>query len=342
VADTNPPNASLVTPTNCTFTITMSTAAPFNPVKVWTNSGINGNWSTAGNWTPSGAPGSSNDVKFFDPGAVGTPGTVDNTMDISFAVGSLTYGQSNNFHTTQIAGGTTLTILGTNGLAAGTGTDNGDSFTTVNTIKGANGTLIVSNGNANISVGQSHPTTGTTVAQSQATLDLSGVDTLTATVSRVLVGADVSIKGASGVLNLARTNKITAAGSTAPQIDVGDNSQPQGSPAIPSILLLGQTNAFFADSISVGRGKTDGNGSSMLFNSSFANPVAYFRGTNGTGSRVGTWTIGDGFGSRNNFPNDCHGSNDFSLGTINALVSTIFVGKGASTDNGAGANVTGT
>lgn len=342
VADTNPPNASLVTPTNCTFTITMSTAAPFNPVKVWTNGGINGNWSTSGNWTPSGAPGSSNDVKFFDPGAVGTPGTVDNTMDVNFSLGSLTYGQSNNFHTTQIAAGTTLSILGTNGLAAGTGTDNGDSFTTMNTIKGVGGTLVVSNSSANISVGQSHPTTGTAVAQSQATLDVSGLDTFSATVARVLVGADVVIKGASGILDLAKTNKISTSGSTAPQIDVGDNSQSQGSPAIPSILLLGQTNAFFADSISVGRGKTDGAGSSMLFNSSFANPVAYFRGTNGTGSRVGTWTIGDGFGSRNNFPNDCHGSNDFSLGTINALVSTMFVGKGASADNGSGANVTGT
>src|SRR5204862_5468076 len=54
------------------------------------------------------------------------------------------------------------------------------------------------------------------------------------------------------------------------------------------------------------------------------------------------WSIGDGFGSRVNFPNDCHGTIDFSLGTINALVDTMFVGKGASDAIANGANVTGT
>ncbi len=113
------------------------------------------------------------------------------------------------------------------------------------------------------------------------------------------MGADLSIKGASGVLNLAKTNTITVTpGSAAPQIDVGDNTQPQGSAGIPSILLLGKTNGIFADSIAVGRGKTDNTGSSMGFNSSFTSPTAYFRGTNGSASRVGTWSIGDAYGSK--------------------------------------------
>src|SRR5205814_5050527 len=137
--------------------------------------------------------------------------------------------------TTLIAAGKTLTVGGnTVGLNAGTGTDNGDTQITTNTIKGAGGALLVTNTSANVFVGQSHPTTGTTVSDAQAALDLSGLDTFTATVSRLLVGVDVSIKGSSGVLNLAKTNKITATvGSPAPQIDVGDNSLPQSSPAVP-------------------------------------------------------------------------------------------------------------
>ncbi|MBW8863540.1 MAG: autotransporter-associated beta strand repeat-containing protein [Verrucomicrobia bacterium] len=163
-----------------------------------------------------------------------------------------------------------------------------------------------------------------------------------ATVSRVIVGADISIKGASGVLNLAKTNTITiAAGSAAPQIDVGDNTLPQGSAGVPSVLLLGKTNGIFADSIGVGRGKTDNTGSSMSFNGVFASPTAYFRGTNGSASRVGTWSIGDAYGSKITSYVSSVGTCDFSLGTVDALVGTMYVGKGADSNIGAGANITG-
>jgi fibronectin-binding autotransporter adhesin len=76
----------------------------------------------------------------------------------------------------------------------------------------------------------------------------------------------------------------------------------------------------------------------MLFNSSFVNPSAYFRGTNGASSRVGTWTIGDGYGTHTSFAS---ATNDFSLGTVNALVNTMYVGKGASTTFGSGASALG-
>jgi hypothetical protein len=70
-----------------------------------------------------------------------------------------------------------------------------------------------------------------------------------------------------------------------PQVDVGDNSQAAGSPTIPSVLRLGQTNTVFADSVAVGRGKTDNTGASMVFNSAFSSPTALFRGSNGIFSR---------------------------------------------------------
>jgi hypothetical protein len=303
IGNTNPPTPvnPNVTPVTNTFTVTMATAAPFNPVKVWT-AGVNGNWSNPGNWSPSGAPGSSNDVQFSDLGLVGSAGTVDNTVDAAFTLGSLTYGQTNNYHTTLINPGLTLTVTGTNGLAAGTGTAAGDGLVPFTTVKGPGAALVVSNASANVNVDQSQPISGTANSTTTATLDLSGLDTFNATVSRVLVGVDTSLalRGACGVLNLAKTNKITATiGSAAPQIDVGDNSQATATPGLASVLLLGQTNAIFADSIAVGRGKTVSPcGPMMQFNSAFANPVAWFRGTNGNASRVSLWSIGDAWGPR--------------------------------------------
>src|SRR5262249_11340460 len=93
------------------------------------------------------------------------------------------------------------------------------------------------------------------------------------------------------------------------------------------------------DSIGVGLGKTDGTGASMVFNGSFANAVAFFRGAAGAASRISQWSIGDGYGSRTYYT---FGTCDFSLGTLDALVGTMYVGKGASVALGAGANNPGT
>jgi autotransporter-associated beta strand protein len=341
VANTNNPPQASITPTTNFYTLNVG--AVFVPQKIWSPAGANTNWSTAGNWTNSGVPTPSNDVTFIDLGLAGTAGTVDNVVDSNFTIGSLTYGQTNNFHTTQIASGKTLTIGGTaNGLVAGTGTDPGNpsnpsGYVTSTTITGAGGTLSVTNRNANVFVSESHGTSANLVSQAQAALDLSGLDTFNATVARLLVGVNLNLNGGSGILNLAKTNTIIATpGSTAPQIDVGDNSKASDTPTIPSILLLGQTNGLFADSIAVGRGKTDATGALMQFNSAFSSPTAYFRGTNGASSRVGTWFIGDGYGSRTYY---VYGTCDFSLGTVNALVDTMYVGRGASSALGSGTSL---
>jgi autotransporter-associated beta strand protein len=340
VADTNNPPSANITPVTNTFTITMSTSGPSNPAMVWTPAGANTNWSTAGNWTPTGPPALANDAQFFDGGAVPTPGTINNVVDATTPAGSLTFGQTNNSHTTLISSGRSLILGGPNGLVVGTGTDPGDGILPNATITGAGASVSVTNKSTVVNIGQAHATANNAISQARATLDMSGLDTFTATVSRLLVGVDVSIRGSAGVLNLARTNTITATpGSTAPQIDVGDNTQASGTPTIPSTLLLGQTNAIFADSIAVGRGKTDNTGGALAFNGAFASPTAFIRGTNGLSSRVGNWFIGDGLGSRTYYT---FGTCDFSLGTVNALVDTMYVGRGASTAFGAGANNPGT
>ena len=326
MVSSNPPNTLLINQITNTFTISMTPPPAFVPLRVWSPAGANTNWSTAGNWTPSGSPVSSNDLQFVDLGAVGSAGLVDNVVDNNFTIGSLTYGQTNNFHTTLIASGKTLTLVGTNGLTAGTGTDVG-TLVTVNTITGAGGTLIVSNTAANVNIGQANPSAsngGNSAAN--ATLDMSGLGVFNATISRMLVGVDSLLKGDNGVLNLAMTNIITMTpGSAAPQISIGEDSQSSPVSATASnSLLLGQTNAFSVDSIAVGRGRTDH--AIMSFNSTLTSPTAYFRGTNGNASRVGTWTIGDGYNGK---LNSCHATNDFSLGTVNALVNTMNIGVGA-------------
>ena len=245
-------NVSGTAPLAESFSYTVSAPVSFVPAIVWTPAGVNTNWSTVGNWSAGASPVSSNDVDFYDAGATNAAGTVDNVVNSSLTIGSLTYGQTNgnNFHTTLIASSVTLTVGGdTNGLVAGTGSDT--NVVTVNTIKGANATLNVTNAASSVNVSQSHALNGATAS---AILDMSGLDNFTATVSRLLVGTDVSLKGAGGMLNLAKTNTIAlTAFSTAPQIDVGDNSQSLGNTGTNSFLVLGQTNGFYVDSIAVGR-----------------------------------------------------------------------------------------
>jgi autotransporter-associated beta strand protein len=324
----NGTNTSLKTG-SATYTLTVASPGATGPQMVW-NGSASTSWSAGANWTPAGPPVSTNDVEFYDAGGAGSAGTVDNIVDANFTVGSLTFGNTNNFHTTQINAGKTLTAIDGIGLVAGTGTANGN-LTSVSTIKGSGGTLIVSNASANVTVSQSNPSGAPSTAE--ATLDLSGLGMFRATVSNLLVGVDSVLKGANGVLNLAATNVITMTpGSASPQIDVGDNSQPSGATGGDlNTLLLGQTNAFYVDSIEVGKSRTTT--STMLFNSAFASPSAYFRGTNTTG-RVSTWYVGDGgVGKVTGFV--CYGTNDFSLGTVDALVGSMYVGAGSSaTGNG--------
>src|SRR5262249_7235798 len=141
VADTNPPNATLVTPKTNTFVFNPPAVVNYGSRMYWTNPGINTNWSTGANWTPNGPPVSTNDVFFVDASATNAAGVVNNVVDASTTVGSLTFGQTNGFHTTQINPGVAVTVGGTNGLSAGTGSD--ANIITVNTVTGAGGALLV-------------------------------------------------------------------------------------------------------------------------------------------------------------------------------------------------------
>ena len=93
---------------------------------IWSGaSGVDTNWSDSANWIGSAAPGSADDVKFFDTGSVVTASNINNIVDLSYAgtIASLQYGNTNGTHTTLITNGATLNVTGVNGLTVGTLTD---------------------------------------------------------------------------------------------------------------------------------------------------------------------------------------------------------------------------
>jgi len=307
---------------------------------IWSGaSGTDTNWSNANNWFGGVAPGGGDDVKFFDTGTNLTVGLPNNLVDAGFAgyVGSLQLGQSNGMHTIQISAGQTLNITNSGGLFVGTSGDVGAARVLTNSITGAGATLNVSNAAANLVLNQ-----GQNAANgSRAVLDLSGLDNFTANIFAIGIGS-VHFKNAvaqrnSGILFLARTNNLTlnltntlanystlAAMTNAIEmayVGAGNNA------TALSFIYLGQTNSIFADSLGIGKSKASaGSAATLQFNPAFASPSAYFRGVNGSSSRVTWWSIGD-MGDSASSAQQSVGTNDFSLGTVDALVETMSLGR---------------
>jgi hypothetical protein len=208
-------------------------------VTTWNNA-AGGNWSVGANWDTLAAPGQGDDVRFLNVGA-GTP----TTMDLSRTNNSLFYAQDNQgLHTTTISPGQILFInrtnagdvlnVGSTGGATGNNTQTPATITGPTLLLNGTGDLVVKQGNAN---NGSH----------MATLDLSGVDTFTATIGRILVGqgTGTAINRPSGTLILAKTNNITLSG-TAPQVMIQDSGQ-NANGSVPSVLTLGQENTILGD-----------------------------------------------------------------------------------------------
>lgn len=276
------------------------------------------NWSDTANWSGTSQNPSDNDVRFFDNGTAPTQGVVNNVVDTSTNCYSLTYANTNlQFHTTLIQPGQTLTIDGNssgNSLVASS-REVASLLTEYTTITGPGGALKINGGSVGtIFVGQ-----GGTGTAAKATLDLQGLDTFTANVTRLMLG--VGNTRYSGVLYLARTNTITLSGAS-PQLDIGDNSGNNGG---GSLLYLGLTNVINVDSVAMGLKKQNSGNSGIRFNPAFTslNPVAVFRGTNGPNSSVSTWAMGDGTGA--SATDTETGVADFTGGTIDAIINSMWL-----------------
>lgn len=311
------------------------TAGPIGvrPSVTWSGvdalNGVSTNWSDAQNWLTPGVPVAAEPVIFnnaatagatpFDQsGGVGSGGSVDqaninNIVDLNFTNAALSYANTGGFHNTQIAAGKTLTV---NGPV----TVNGSGGTV--TILGTGAALKVNNPNNN--------NTFNVESGTAPTLDMSGLDTFNATVGQIGIGYDIASPGSvvNGVWYLARTNTIvTGVGSfstTTALVVGGANTQ---NATGTGQVYLGQTNALYVDGILLGLGGAS-SGSLITFNPAFTNSVAYIRGISGNSSRVTLWSLGDDTVNLNNgLPSQGH-LNDFSAGTLNALVNTMTVGRG--------------
>jgi parallel beta-helix repeat protein len=306
----------------------------------WTNGAANLNWSSALNWLNVtsggfGPPGISNDLIFTNISVAAASNTVNSIVDSTTAINSLTFNSTNGFDTVQVASGGTLTIAGSKGLLAGTESDLGTNATVYAAITGTNAALIVSNANAAVVVRQY--TAGALGAPSRATLDLSGLDAFTMTGNAIGVGffAGTGTARSAGTLSLARANTLNLTapakpGTTNAAIDIGDN--PLSSSSQLSFLYLGQENTIYADGITAGGGRDIG---WMGFNPNFPNSSAVMRGTNGSASRVSRWAAGDNSGSSATGSNS-RGTNDFTGGSVDALVDTMILGRGESPTMGSG------
>ncbi len=304
-------------------------------------SGTDTNWSTPSNWTGVVVPGGADDAKFIDTGAVAFP-NINNFIGANFTIGSLQYANTNNSHTTLIANGIALTITNTGGLIAATPGDPGVAKLITNSVTGAQGTLILTNAAAVISINQ-----GGAAGSSRAILNMTGLSTFNANINRIGVGTTTSFNPGNsnnkvaGTLFLAQTNIIAlsltdtlanyqTSGTRTNAIEISKN--PSNNGGVPSYLYLGQMNTMYLDSVGIGRDKNNGSAvwGWMGFNPAFTNnnPSAYFRGVGGPLSRVTWWAVGDGAGSGSS-SNGGVGTNDFSGGTVDALINVLSIGRDA-------------
>jgi pectin methylesterase-like acyl-CoA thioesterase len=344
----------------CNLVCLLAARAQNGNTNIWfgPGAGLN-NWSTALNWTnattgtQSGLIGG-DDVEMFSTGGT-TVSNVNSVVDVNTTVGSLVYGSTNNatLHTTLINDGVTLSVTNTGGLWVGMVTDPNAPLSLTNTVTGPNGALIISNASANVGINQCN---GLKNGPSRATFDLSGLGTFIVNGNRLGIGDGqfpgvVINQSTGGNLILARTNVISLAYSDtlANYRTAGKNyaitmSRNSGNnPGIISVIQLGITNAFFVDSMDIGMDKSGNNSTSahgvIMFNPAFgANaPSAYFRGINGATdptSRVTWWGVGDGNTSASS-SNGGGGTNDFSLGTIDAMIDTLSLARDAASSSDA-------
>jgi pectin methylesterase-like acyl-CoA thioesterase len=317
-------------------------------------SGTDTNWSTAGNWF-GGVPGATDDVKFFDFGTNGALGVANSFANPAFAgsIGTLQLGQTNGLHTIALADGTALNISGGN-LVVGTPADVGAARNLTNYITGLNASLNVSNAAAQIAIQQG---TAVNVSGTRGNLNLAGLGNFNAHVSRLGLGSTVfqnpgnAAQREAGALFLARTNLIVlgytdtlANYQTAGKTNALELSRNPGNNAGSlSLLVLGQTNAFFLDSLGVGRDKASASAAAWMgFNPAFlaSNPSAYFRGVGGPASRVTWWAIGD-MNANASSAQVAVGTNDFTGGTVDALVDVLSLGRDCSPNHTATASIIG-
>ncbi len=299
----------------------------------WTGaSGTDLFWATPANWSGLAMPMAVDFVRFMDAGVAGDAATDSFEVASSATAQSLHFGHTSGFHNGTIQPGVKLRLEGdfsANTLLVGTETDNGAAQTVEVNIGGDQGELELENPTGRLIVRQGSSTSGS----QRATLNLTNLNRFTANLGRVLIGSEgPAVPRQTGTLQLARTNRLTIRGS-APALAIGGLSGGNGNAGGSSFLFLGQDNAIFASSITVGRGKQFGENSIRFNPSVLPDAIALFRGVEET-NRMASWIIADGDTSGGT--TTTRGFCNFSGGRLDALVDTMVIGKSSTGGSTAG------
>jgi hypothetical protein len=329
---------------------------------IWTgaDSATNSNWSDGLNWSMNLEPNANGPADFNNSASVASsaistlgggpgklvPAKINNVVDGHVTVLELNYGNTNGtYQNTYISNNFTLTVT-SSGLTVGSSVlDLGNTTGNV-TISGDAGTLDLTESSFYVGLGDTNM-----ASTAQATLDMSGLGTFNASVANFLVGVSAvglsTVLQSAGTVYLAQSNTIIATSdnsgtdSSPVGLDVGDAGDAETAAGynnrIGSSLYLGWTNNIFADYITVGRQWGTGG---IFFNPAVisAHPTVSIGGA--SANQVLLWNVGDGVLNTLSAGMGA-GTNDFSGGTVNALVNTLQVGLASanSTDTGHGAEI---
>ncbi len=294
--------------------------------RTWSGGGTDDNWSTVGNWA-SGLPVDGDDVLFgITDGLAITSTSTNNIVDASFTgvLRSLKFGQTNCLHRTEIAA-SKLRIESTaavSPLFIGSGADDGGTAKNLTTIVG--NAVEINNPNGDMIVRQGSATSGT----KYSVLNMTGLDTFTANISRLLISYEDDSQNPNrrpgGTFLMARTNYITC---NYPGFgyQIAHVVQQAG---VAATNRLGQVNVFNARSMRFGGAKT---GSTIVnFNTGYTDPTAKFRGIDGVSPQT-AWYIADCATSGSS--GGTTATVDLSAGIVDALIDTVYLGRGQAANN---------
>jgi hypothetical protein len=264
------------------------------------------NWSNQDNWN-SATPPANQDLIFAADGVTANASTPGNIVDTSITASSLSYqntGGSSVWQVTSISENQTLTLEKASGSVLLVGSSSNNTSATNAAIRGL-GHLEIDAENANITI-----TNGGTTSQ-RATLDLSGLGSFTAVVNELNLGR--SSRG-WGTLSLSNDSEITANTLNIGGPASGSTNSGAGN---GSELLLGTNTNISADVINIGQGygigkiafRAGGSTIDIVGNNNAAVDM--------TIGNTGTTEINNGQSS----------SADFSLGTVNATLDDLLVGR---------------
>jgi autotransporter-associated beta strand protein len=331
-------------------------------VKNWNLGGTDMNWSDANNWLNVGVPAPADDVILSNsPAVYSSPISITNSVvDTSFAniINTLSFAQQpdGTLFSVAIDAHSGLTVYGTgaaNTLAFGCGTRQQETGSSVAYTAISGTSLSVTNLLADINIGQGGATGYS--ATRRAILDLTALGIFNADVNRLCIGyfSGSALYGGTvngenrpgGALYLAQTNYITCrqATSLAGTVDAagfwfGHSSSSAGT--APNLAYLGRANYLNINAMVIGGSKFSAAPSYMAFNPDFTNRYtdcsAVFRASDGSG-RQDAFLVAD---EQSGYTASCTSTCDLSGGAVDALVDTIYVGRGASINNTANANNT--